>query len=143
VSAAAAVSVAVFLYRSGGDVVKVPAVPKVLLAKPAKVQGKPTTRETLNGHLDDVFSVATSIVETIGPRLLDSLGLDTVYSDNLKEALYLAAYLHDLGKANDQFQRALIPANQLPQALRHEWISTWLPLRFDELDRWLFRMELN
>src|SRR5262249_11000346 len=48
------------------------------------------------------------------------------------------AFLHDLGKANHQFQRMIRRGPDPPQALRHEWISTWLPLTFKDLDQWLF-----
>jgi CRISPR-associated endonuclease/helicase Cas3 len=49
-----------------------------------------------------------------------------------------SACLHDLGKANSQFQRALQPGKQLPQALRHEFVGTWLLLAFPKMDEWLF-----
>ncbi len=116
----------------------IPKVPRLLLAKPPKEPDHPTPPETLVGHLDDVFRVAKSIVDNTGMRLLDTMGLPCSCLRQLDQALCLAALLHDLGKANSQFQRALAPGNRPPQALRHEWVSAWLPLKFRDLDRWLF-----
>src|SRR5206468_4133318 len=54
-------------------------------------------------------------------------------------ALPRAAFLHDLGKANDHFQRMVrAPAAAPPQACWHEQLSVWLPLHFAGLGAWLF-----
>jgi len=112
-------------------------MPEILLAKSAQ-QGMPNKSETLVGHIDDVYQASSSITKNIGANILNSFGLDGSYFEQLRQALTLASCLHDLGKANDQFHRALTHQVLYPQALRHEWISTWLPLKFPELNRWLF-----
>jgi len=52
-------------------------------------------------------------------------------------AVARAALLHDIGKANGQFQR-MVRGDKAIQALRHEWVSLDILLRYPELDRWLF-----
>ena len=44
-----------------------------------------------------------------------------------------AAYLHDVGKANEQFQNLVAGRTRLPQALRHEVISLFLALSWEPL----------
>lgn len=108
-----------------------------LLAKKPRVPGKPQMRETLQGHLNNVLSVAHALIENSAPYL-NTMGLDTSFAENLQKAVLRCAFLHDLGKANSQFQRALQSKSQSTQALRHEWISTWLLLKYPQLDQWIF-----
>lgn len=112
-------------------------MPEMLLAKKPRKPGKPTERESLICHLDDVFSASRALIERAIPAL-ESMGLNSALAEDLSRAVLRGAYLHDLGKANSHFQRALLPGKQPPQALRHEWVSTWLPIKFPQLDRWLF-----
>ena len=90
-------------------------------------------RDTLTGHIDDVFSTAQVLMDNITPSL-ENYGFEKKYIDDLKKAVLRGACLDDVGKANSQFQRALLPGKQPSQAVRHEWISTWLPLKFSQLD---------
>ena len=113
--------------------------PKVLLAKTPRDPAKPQWAETLVGHIDNVVRVSEVLIDAVGVRSLESLGLQASWLDSLREALVRSACLHDLGKANSQFQRALQPGRQPPQAIRHEVVGTWLPLAFRQLDAWLFR----
>jgi CRISPR-associated endonuclease/helicase Cas3 len=110
---------------------------KRLLAKRSRSPDSPEDRETLAYHLGDVIMAADAILEVVGRRIAESLGLSPSSHGVLNDAVRRAAFLHDLGKANDEFQRMLRSGPPL-QALRHEWISTWLPFRFPLLDDWLF-----
>ncbi|MEM3086921.1 MAG: CRISPR-associated helicase Cas3' [Halobacteria archaeon] len=110
-----------------------------LLAKSSKRPDNPEERETLIGHTLAAMRVANAIVESQGNLYLQSLGLDPqVWENSLKQAAIRCAFLHDLGKANHQFQRMLRKGPDPPQALFHDRLSLWLPLRFPQLDAWLF-----
>jgi CRISPR-associated endonuclease/helicase Cas3 len=110
-----------------------------LLAKSSSSPDNPHERETLPGHVFDVVQSAHTLVTTAGEAALNSLGLVTVFDrEVLDKAVTQGALLHDLGKANHQFQQMVRPGVQSFQALRHEWISAWLMLKFPALDQWLF-----
>ena len=112
---------------------------KRLLAKSSKTPDRPQKREMLPHHLRDVVETAQALVRVVGHRSLKSLGLEGVFDcEVLSAAVARGAFAHDLGKANHQFQRMVRSGPQPPQALRHEWISVWLLLRFMEMDQWLF-----
>jgi CRISPR-associated endonuclease/helicase Cas3 len=66
------------------------------------------------------------------------MGISGNWKNLLLSASLRAAFLHDLGKTSHQFQRLVRVGAHPPQALRHEWISLYVLLHFDELDRWLF-----
>jgi CRISPR-associated endonuclease/helicase Cas3 len=54
-------------------------------------------------------------------------------------ALPRAAFLHDLGKVSEHFQRMVrAPGQAPPQAFRHEELSVWLTLQVPALGEWLF-----
>lgn len=111
-----------------------------LLAKSSATPDAPREPETLVGHLATVTRVAASLAHGWGERYLASLGLDsTPFLPALGLALPRAAFLHDLGKANDHFQRMLRAGRSAPtQACWHEQLSVWLMLRFDSLGSWFF-----
>ncbi len=112
---------------------------KRLLAKNSKTPDSPQARECLPQHLSDVVGATQALVRLVGSQALKSFALDKVFScDELFTAVTRGAFIHDLGKANHQFQRMVRPGNWPPQALRHEWISTWLLLKSSELHQWLF-----
>jgi len=112
--------------------------PKVLLAKRPKDPGNPTRAETLVGHIENVVRVGQALIDVIGPRCLVAMGLANSMLGDLRQAVIMSACLHDIGKANSQFQRALQLGNQRPQALRHEVIGTWLAVRCPQIEEWLF-----
>lgn len=112
--------------------------PGILLAKTPKEPGSPRESETLLGHSRHVFDVAQSLISTVGMSALQSTGLESHFLEDLRQTVLRSAYLHDLGKASSQFQRVVVSREQPWQALRHEFISTWLPLRFSDFDRWIF-----
>jgi len=111
---------------------------QVLLAKKPRTPGSAQHCETLVGHTTEVFRVAKALLEVIGPQAVGSMGLSSELLSDLREVLLRGAALHDIGKANSQFQDIMYGSRMRVQALRHEWISTWVPFRFPELDEWLF-----
>lgn len=114
--------------------------PDCLLAKSFEL-GHWKGSYSLVGHTADVVNAVTTLVDTLGDRLITQFGL-TCSFDHLRNTARLAAYLHDWGKANDHFQgmvRASIPDaapkrffDQSPQMLRHEIASVLLAWEFKE-----------
>ncbi len=106
--------------------------PNILLAKS---RAKPWRGAyTLVGHTAAVVDAVTTLVDTLGDRLVFQFGLNCTFA-KLRATVYLAAYLHDWGKANNQFQmmvRHLSDCLEQPQAIRHEVISILLAWEFRE-----------
>jgi CRISPR-associated endonuclease/helicase Cas3 len=108
--------------------------PKLLLAKSKGTPWKGSY--TLTGHTAAVVEAVTTLLDELGNELLIQFGL----SQDLKTLLAtvrLAAFLHDLGKANDHFQavvRKLKNPMEHPQLIRHEALSVLLAW---ELRDWL------
>jgi CRISPR-associated endonuclease/helicase Cas3 len=91
---------------------------KHLLAKSSKDPENPKPEETLVGHTRAVLSAADEINNILSdsiPALFDKETDPTFWTD----ALFFAAWLHDLGKANDHFQKAVRNRNSV-QGIRHE-----------------------
>lgn len=109
-----------------------------LLAKKSKNPDLPEPRETLPGHILDVVAVANTLVGNLGNAFLASMGLPYDWTAPLFSASLRGSFLHDLGKANHQFQRLVRRGPDPPQALRHEWVSLYILLHFQALDLWLF-----
>lgn len=110
----------------------------VLLAKSSCTPNAPKDAETLPGHLELVLRVARTLLAARGAAVLEMLGLDAErWAPVLKHALLPAAVLHDLGKANTQFQR-LVRGHRLTQAYPHEVLSLLILHRQPALDAWLF-----
>jgi CRISPR-associated endonuclease/helicase Cas3 len=61
------------------------------------------------------------------------MGLEEMWLKRLQEAVIRGAYLHDIGKANSQFQRLVARKSRNPQAFRHELISLLLALKWKPL----------
>ncbi len=113
--------------------------PDILLAKSCKDYANPTESETLSGHTKNVIKSIQALSEIAGEKALESMGISNRFSVNdLTMSAGRAAALHDFGKANSQFQKIVRKGKVKQQALRHEWISTWLPLKSDEIRNWLF-----
>ena len=107
-----------------------------LLAK--SVDGNWKGSDSLSGHTSDVVNAVTTLVDVLGSRLISQFNLNCNLT-KLRATVRLAAYLHDWGKANNQFQDMVRgkrhPLNQ-PQMVRHEAISVLLALEFrDWLDQ--------
>lgn len=110
----------------------------VLMAKSVAAGRLVPPSATLRGHLAQVTSVAQCVSETWGARALLTVGLPpSLWLDRLQRALPRSAFLHDMGKANDHFQRMIRHPGQVRQAFRHEWISLWLALAEPSLLTWL------
>lgn len=108
--------------------------PKLLLAKS---MGKPWRGSyTLTGHTASVLDAVTALVDELGDRLVEQFGL-CHQREKLRATARLAAFLHDLGKANDHFQavvRKLKNPIEHPQIMRHEALSVLLAW---DLKEWL------
>lgn len=108
--------------------------PKLLLAKSMNKPWK--AAYGLTGHTADVVEAVTTLVDELGIACLQQFGLSQSLEE-LKATAQLAAFLHDLGKANDHFQAVVRkcknPMNN-PQLMRHEMISVLLAW---EMQDWL------
>lgn len=110
-----------------------------LLAKSTRNPERPSAPETLPGHIATVGGVAAQIVRDRGATLLTSLGLPVeVWAAPLLAAVVRGALLHDIGKANADFQAMVRHETRMPQALRHEVVGLWIIAQQPTLNRWLF-----
>jgi CRISPR-associated endonuclease/helicase Cas3 len=109
-----------------------------LLAK-SQNKGEPWHNSmALSVHLADVLAAAHEVLEATGDDQLHAFGLPVqAYRERLRRIVLLAAAVHDLGKANDQFQgmiRGLRDVHIRPQGIRHEWVTLLMLL---SLRKWL------
>lgn len=119
--------------------------PDILLAKsslPSSADWR--GRYHLAGHTAAVVKSITTLVDALGTGLLQQFGFSNDTRETLRATARLAAYLHDWGKANHQFQgvvryplRASNPSVQpqqnplqYPQLIRHEVGSVLLAWEF-------------
>jgi CRISPR-associated endonuclease/helicase Cas3 len=108
--------------------------PKLLLAKSMEAPWKGAY--TLTGHTASVVEAVTTLIDELGNDFIEQFGLHP-YRETLRATARLAAFLHDLGKANDHFQavvRKLKNPMEHPQLMRHEALSMLLAW---ELRDWL------
>jgi len=108
--------------------------PKLLLAKSKETPWKGAY--TLTGHTSAVVEAVTTLLNELGNGLINQFGLPQDF-ETLRATARLAAFLHDLGKANDHFQavvRKLKNPMEHPQLIRHEALSILLAW---ELREWL------
>ena len=107
--------------------------PNILLAKSFN-KGAWKGSYGLVGHTADVVNAVTTLVDTLGDRLIEQFGLKCS-SSQLRATARLAAYIHDWGKANEHFQMVVRhkrnPLNE-PQIIRHEVASMLLAWEFKE-----------
>lgn len=86
----------------------------------------------LVGHTAAVVKSVTTLVDCLGNRLIEQFGL-TCELQTLRATAGLTGYLHDFGKANNQFQMMVRhqrdPLKQ-PQLIRHEIASVLLAWEF-------------
>lgn len=108
--------------------------PKLLMAKSKDSPWKGAY--TLTGHTAAVMEAVTTLIDELGDGLIEQFSLHQ-HRDALKATACLAAFLHDLGKANDHFQavvRKLKNPIEHPQLMRHEALSVLLAW---EMQDWL------
>lgn len=80
----------------------------------------------LRQHLTDVFESAREVLRASGSDQLNAMGLPfDQWGERFRRTVLLAAAIHDLGKANNQFQ-SMIQGISVSQTIRHEWISVWI-----------------
>src|SRR5947209_13201425 len=100
-------------------------LPVNLLAKSIPKDGKLRDGCYLLTHTIDVVNAAEEILDTIGNDIQRFFCLSESQRLNLRATARLAAFCHDLGKANDSFQ-AMITKARKDQVIRHEHLSTLL-----------------
>lgn len=111
-----------------------------LLAKSydTKIYEQPPTYACLVPHIRAVEQAGESIVEVTGELILRNLDLSIdPWLSRLRRALKVACVCHDLGKANDSFQKLVrhkISPQQQP--LRHELLSALLLVEHQPIREW-------
>lgn len=94
----------------------------------------------LHTHLRFVQSAGETIFEMIGEKVLDQIGLNSeIWLSRLKRGLSAACLYHDIGKANDGFQKMIQGKPKLSpklQPIRHELLSALLLAEEGEVRTW-------
>ncbi|KAF1083920.1 putative CRISPR-associated nuclease/helicase Cas3 [Sporotomaculum syntrophicum] len=103
--------------------------PNILLAKSTREQGKPAIEETLSGHTAQVCLMAELLSLELLPFMNDIIKTDSFDADSWCQSIWLGAWLHDWGKANNHFQR-IFSEPSFKQGVRHETLSLVLALEF-------------
>jgi CRISPR-associated endonuclease/helicase Cas3 len=84
------------------------------------------------------LGAADELLEMRLEASLDAVGLDReAWTDRLRKIVRLAAFVHDLGKANNHFQLAVRHQRDVQQVMRHEAVSLWLCWPGQALAAWL------
>ncbi len=110
---------------------------KRLLAKSSQTPDAPRRAETLSSHTANVMAAAQTLLDETADTQLSAIGLPgTVWKERFCRAVLLAAFCHDLGKANDQFQSMVRHSREQKQAIRHEALSL-LIIQETPLREWL------
>lgn len=111
-----------------------------LLAKSTPDPEHPAPGCTLVEHTLATVRASEVILHAAGAAVLSALELEVdEWSGRLHRAAVLAAFLHDLGKGNDHFQRMVRGrrGSGFTQAHRHELLSLWLAGGDGPLGDWL------
>ncbi len=115
-----------------------------LLAKSAEDPLSPLPAQTVVGHTVNVLSAADAFVSSLAAETVVLIG-DSVTTSQWETAITAAAWLHDLGKANDHFQRA-VRDRSFRQGVRHETLGfvvagtildDWLAPLWAKLPDWM------
>lgn len=106
---------------------------RFLLAKKPLDYQNIKSQEMLTGHTKNVVSSAEAIFGILKEKITLNFKLSQDEQNQLYNAYLAASWLHDLGKANDHFQRMLREPS-FKQGIRHEKLSY---IMLYELDNWL------
>lgn len=102
-----------------------------LLAKSPSNPSDVRPEERLPGHTRSVCEASEALASITRDRIIGSLSLGKVLLRNWETLLWLCAWIHDWGKANDHFQE-MIRDPRKQQGLRHEFASIALFMDFEE-----------
>lgn len=111
---------------------------ETLLAKSFDEFGKIPTCAKLLSHLRLVEDAGKAIVKLVGEKILEQAGLkDEIWLLRLERGLPFAGLCHDIGKANDGFQK-MVRGKLSPklQPIRHELIGALLLVEEGEVRNW-------
>ena len=115
---------------------------KRLLAK-STTSDVPRAGETLPGHAAAVCLAAETLLDVMGARAMRQAGFDRDEEVRWFHAIVRGgAFLHDIGKGGEPFQRMVRASAPSPQLVRHEALSALLALEHPELRGWLGRAEM-
>lgn len=110
---------------------------KRLLAKGSQTPDAPRGAETLCGHTANVMAAAQTLLDETADNQLSAIGLTgSKWKKRYCQAVLFAAFCHDLGKANDQFQSMVRHETKQKQAIRHEALS-FLIIQETPLREWI------
>lgn len=123
---------------------------KQLLAKSLPELSSQTLKTaTYTGHIAAVMHSGNVLTAQLASRILDQLGLQNFGIERFTNTVKLGAYLHDIGKANQDFQDMIrarspgLPSSDIPkgcnckQMVRHEVLSGILATQIQPLKDWL------
>jgi len=115
---------------------------RFLLAKSCNTPDDPPTWATLLGHTMQAVTCGNAMAERWSTDYLRAFGLPVAWESDLREAVTAALAIHDLGKANQQFQRLVRHQHKgLRQAMRHEVIGLYWILQNESFQVWLLPYE--
>lgn len=122
---------------------------EILLAKSCdemKTGERIPTYARLYSHLKLVEDAGKAILEAVGEKVLQQANLNSeIWLEKLARALPIACLCHDIGKANDGFQK-MVRGRISPtaQPMRHELLSALLLIEEGEVRTWaLERLSQN
>lgn len=104
-----------------------------LLAKSPSNPSHIRPEETLLWHTRSVCEASETLASITKDQILASLSLESINLENWETLLWLCAWIHDWGKANNHFQE-MIRAPRKQQGLRHEYASIAL---FMDFEKWI------
>jgi CRISPR-associated endonuclease/helicase Cas3 len=104
--------------------------------RPERLLAKSTPPMGLRKHTAMVLVAAEGLLDARAMASLRAIGLPPDWEARLRRVVRLGAFVHDLGKCSDHFQRMLRGSNE-PQLLRHEALSAWLARPEGPLGPWL------
>lgn len=92
----------------------------------------------MRGHTALVLAAAERLLSARANASLEAVRLEiSTDAERLRRIVQLAAFVHDLGKANDHFQEMIRGKRRAPQMVRHEALSFWLCWPGQPLAVWL------